>query len=214
LGQNIPDRLLAKEGGTAVETHAAGFSFLGLLTVAAAFASQARAAGEEKVPLMITGGHETDPRDRGRPVAVVAGALGVTADVFRKAFSQVRPAPVGTEPEPAQVRRNKEVLFGALKPYGVTNDELDRVSDFYRYVPGRGRLWPVKAAAGYALFKDGAFQSIAITDPGYGYNASPNVSVPGHPELSLKATLAFGRDLRKNGSIATIAQVKAEHPSR
>jgi hypothetical protein len=176
--------------------------------VAVAFGSQARAAGEEKIPLAITGGHETDPRDRGRPVALVAGALGVPPDVFRKAFSQVRPAPAGTEPKPEQVRRNKEVLLGALKPYGVTNEELDRVSDHYRYVPGRGKLWPVKAAAGYALFKDGAFHSIVITDPGSGYNAPPNVSVPGHPELTLKATLAFGRDLKKNGSIATIAPVK------
>jgi hypothetical protein len=195
-----------------VETHAAGFSFLGLLTIVAAFAAQARAAGAEKVPLVITGGHETDPRDRGRPVALVAGALAVPPDVFRKAFSQVRPAPAGTEPEPAQVRRNKEVLLGALKPYGVTNDELDRVSDFYRYVPGRGKLWPVKTAVGYALFKDGAFQSIVITDPGYGYNTPPNVSVPGHAELTFKATLAFGRDLKKNGSVATIAPVKSEGP--
>jgi hypothetical protein len=190
------------------------FSFLGLLTVAAAFAVQARAAGEEKIPLVITGGHETDPRDRGRPVALVAGALGVSQDVFRKAFSQVRPAPAGTRPEPEQVRRNKEVLLGALRPYGVTNEELDRVSDYYRYVPGRGKLWPVKAVDGYALFKDGAFDSIVITDPGSGYNAPPNVSVPGHPELILKATLAFGRDLKKNGSIATIAPLKSQSGSR
>jgi hypothetical protein len=196
------------------QIHAAGFSFLGLLTIVAAFAAQARAAGEEKVPIVITGGHETDPRDRGRPVALVAAALGVPPDVFRKAFSQVRPAPAGTEPEPAQVRRNKEVLLGALKPYGVTNDELDRVSDYYRYVPGRGTLWPVKAAAGYALFKDGVYQSIVITDPGSGYNAPPNVSVPGHPDLTLKATLAFGRVLKKNGSVATIAPVKSEGGSR
>jgi hypothetical protein len=179
-------------------------SFLGLAMVAAAFGAQARAAGEEKVPLVITGGHETDPRDRGRPVALVAGALGVSQDVFRKAFSQVRPAPAGTEPTPEQKRQNKDVLLGALKPYGVTNEELDRVSDFYRYVPGRGKLWPVKAAAGHGLFKEGVLSSIVITDAGSGYNSEPSVSVAGHPELTLKATLAFGRDLKKNGSIATV----------
>jgi hypothetical protein len=200
--------------GEVVEIHLASVSFLGLLTIVATFAAQADAAGEEKLPLVITGGHETDPRDRGRPVALVAGALGVPPDIFRKAFSQVRPAPTGTEPDRAQVRRNKEVLLRVLKPYGVTNDELDRVSDYYRYFPGRGKLWPVKAAAGYALFKDGAYQSIVITDPGSGYNAPPNVSVPGHPELTLKATLALGRDLKKNGSIATIAPVKAESGPR
>src|SRR5262245_15048144 len=107
-----------------------------------------------KVPLTITGGHETDPRDRGRPVALVAGGLGVSPEVFRSAFSKVKPAPAGTEPDREQVRQNKAVLLSALTPHGVTNEELNRVSDFYRYVPGRGKLWPVKAAAGYARIKD------------------------------------------------------------
>lgn len=160
--------------------------------------------GEERVPLVIRGGHDTDPRDRGRPVALVAGALGVTPEVFRDAFSRVRPAPAGTAPDGAQVRRNKDVLLAALGPYGITNDQLDRVSDHYRYNPGRGEMWPVRAAAGHAVFKDGAFTSVALTDPGSGYSSPPAVSVPGHPELVLRANLGFSRDLRKNGSIVSL----------
>jgi hypothetical protein len=43
-------------------------------------------AAEAKVPVTFSGGHETDPQDRGRPVVLVAGALGVKPEVFRKAF--------------------------------------------------------------------------------------------------------------------------------
>ena len=93
-----------------------------------------------RVPVVFTGGHETDPRDRGRPVALVAAALGVPADVFREAFTHVRPAPAGTQPDPEAVRRNKDALMAALAPYGVTNDRLDAVSNHYRYVRSRGEL--------------------------------------------------------------------------
>jgi hypothetical protein len=183
------------------------FRSAGLATVVAAacgLQASARAAGEEKAPLVFTGGHETDPRDRGRPVALVAGALGVPPEVFREAFRKVRPAPAGKEPEPEQVRRNKQVLMEALGPHGVTNERLDEVSNYYRYVPGRGKLWPVKAAAGYAVIKDGKVTAVVIAEPGSGYNALPKVTVAGHPELSIKAALVFDRDLKKNGSIAAL----------
>src|ERR1051325_7086572 len=78
-----------------------------------------------RVPVVFSGGHETDPRDHGRPVVLVAGALGVQPQVFRDAFSHVRPAPRGTEPDPRQVRENKAALMSALGRYGVTNDRLD-----------------------------------------------------------------------------------------
>src|SRR5689334_10813701 len=47
----------------------------------------------------LTGGHDTDPRDKGRPVVLVAAGLGVTPEVFRDAFSRVTPAPAGREPQ-------------------------------------------------------------------------------------------------------------------
>jgi hypothetical protein len=168
----------------------------------------------EKVPLKITGGDATEPRDHGRPVALVAGALKVAPDVFRSAFRQVKPAPAGTEPDPAQVRRNKSVLMAALSRYGVTNDELDRVSNFYRYIPGNGRKWPTKAAAGYAVIKDGTVASVVITDPGYGYNSLPNVAVPGHANVNLEVRLAFDNDLKKNGSVAAITPTNGRRKAR
>jgi hypothetical protein len=182
--------------------------------VAATFSPQAGAAAEEKVQLVTTGGHGTDARDRGRPVALVAGALGVSPDVFRSAFSRVKPAAAGTEPEPAQVQRNKAVLLGALAPYGVTNDELDRVSNAYRYPPGRGKLWPVEAAAGYAMIKEGTVASVVITHPGSGYNSPPTISLPGHPELAFEANLVFDRDVKKNGSISSITPARTRGKSR
>ena len=51
---------------------------------------------ESRVPLMFSGGYETDPG--GRPVALIAGALRVPPDVFREAFRDVRPARGGEAP--------------------------------------------------------------------------------------------------------------------
>src|SRR6059058_3191920 len=80
------------------------------------------APGDRQVPVTFTGGFDTDPRDHGRPVILVASALGVTADVFRDALSHVTPAADGRAPEPEQVRKNKRALLDALSKYGVTND--------------------------------------------------------------------------------------------
>ena len=82
--------------------------------------------------VVFTGGYETDLRDHGRPVALIAAALGVEPEVFRQAFSNVKPARGGA-PSAARVRANKEVLMSALGKQGITNDRLDTVSNYYRY---------------------------------------------------------------------------------
>jgi hypothetical protein len=168
-------------------------------------AGRVTASDEEKIRLTLSGGHVTDARDRGRPVVLIAHALGVTPDVFRDAFSHVHPAPRGVDPDPAEVRRNKAALLGALASYGVTNDLLDRVSDYYRYPPGSDRLWPTKPATAYVTMTGGAVGAVTVVEPGSGYSSLPEVLVPGHPEIALKATLAFGRDLGKNGAVASIS---------
>src|SRR6476646_5723851 len=106
-------------------------------------------AGETKAPVVFSGGHETDPKDRGRPVVLIAAALGVKTEVFRDAFSGVRPAKDG-KPSKEEAERNKDVLRRALKPHGVTNGRLDEVFDYYRYKPGKGKLWKTTPAKAYA----------------------------------------------------------------
>ena len=46
----------------------------------------------KRIELNFTGGYDTDPRDHGRPVVLVAAGLGVAPEVFREAFSHVHPA--------------------------------------------------------------------------------------------------------------------------
>ncbi len=161
----------------------------------------------DAVQLAVTfsGGHETDPRDRGRPVILVASALGVPADVFRETFSHVRPAPAGQSPEPDQVRKNKETLLSGLSPYGVTNDRLDEVSNYYRYNRSRGEMWRHTPATAVALVRDGVVTGFTVTNAGAGYSSTPEATVTGRPDLKLKVTLFFGTDLSKNGSIENIA---------
>lgn len=161
--------------------------------------------GVTKIPVVFSGGHDTVGVDRGRPVVLIAAALGVPDEVFREAFSHVRPASGGREPEPAQVRANKNALMTALGKYGITNDRLDEVSNFYRYPPGRDGLWRTKPAAANALVKDGAVIGYEVVDGGSGYSSAPTITVPGIKTGNVKVTLSYGKDLATNGSVSTIA---------
>lgn len=159
----------------------------------------------ERVELKITGGHETDPRDRGRPVVLVAAGLGVPEDVFREAFSHVKPAPAGERPTEERARENKAALMKALAKYGVTNERLDEVSNYYRYRREREELWKHKAADGYATIENGKVTGIVITEPGAGYSSTPTITVSGHDDVRVKVTVAYEKELAKNGHIASAA---------
>ena len=167
-------------------------------------ATTAPSTQTSKFLLTFTGGYETDPQDRGRPVILVAAGLGVAPEVFRNAFSHVTPAAAGREPDPAQVRRNKEALLRSLSQYGVTNDLLDKVSNHYRYNRGKGETWRHTPATAYATIRNGVITEIVITNPGAGYSSPPKVSISDMPNVNLKATLSFSADLDKNGSIKDI----------
>jgi hypothetical protein len=148
------------------------------------------AAGVHHDPtITLTGGHGTDHRDHGRPIALIAAGLGVTPEVFREAFSHVKPAPAGLD---------------ALGKYGVTNDDLDRVSNYYRYNRSRGEIWPTKPAVISAKVSNGVVTGFIITDGGAGFSSPPAVTVEGYPYLVTTVTLAFGKDLHKNGSISAV----------
>jgi hypothetical protein len=161
--------------------------------------------GTTQVAVVFSGGYETDPRDRGRPVILIAAALNVSADIFREAFSHVKPAPAGQQPDPDQVRKNKEALMNALEPYGVTDDRLNTVSNYYRYNRSRGEMWRTTPAAAMAVVRNGVVTGVVITNPGSGYSSPPVVSVPGMPQLTITVKLSYGTDFTKNGSIQEIA---------
>ena len=156
-----------------------------------------------KVPLTFSGGHDTDPQDHGRPVVLVAAGLGVKPEVFREAFRGVTPARDG-KPSPEQQRNNKEALMKVLKPLGVTNDRLDEVSNYYRYQPQRGELWKMTPAEGHAVVENGKIKRIVVTEPGSGYSSPPQATVQGMETTTLKVTLHFDKDLKKNGSVERI----------
>ncbi len=155
------------------------------------------------------GGYETDPRDRGRPVVLIAAALGVKSQVFRDAFSGVTPAQNG-KPTEDHARANKQVLLAALGPHGITNERLDEVSNFYRYQPQDGGIWRHSPAKATAIVEDGKVTGFNIADAGYGYSTAPTVSVSGFPNLKVKVTLGFSTELMKNGCLTTIEIVAAK----
>src|SRR3954451_20959339 len=143
--------------------------FIALLGVMLSSVTQ---ASETKIPVTFSGGHETDPKDHGRPVVLVAAALDVKPEVFRKAFSGVTPAR-GRGPTGDEARRNKEALMKVLGPYKVTNDRLDEVSDYYRYRPQASELWPTKPAKAYSIVDGGRIKKVIVTEPGAGYSSPP-----------------------------------------
>jgi hypothetical protein len=156
-----------------------------------------------RTPVVFTGGHDTDPRDGGRPVALIAAALGVPPDVFRDAFSRVHPADPRVGPTGDEARQNKMVLMNALGKYGITNERLDEVSNYYRYVRSRGELWTNREAKANALVKNGAITGYEIIDGGSGYT-SPVVTAPGAKGEPVKAQLSFGKNLETNGAVSAI----------
>ncbi len=177
-------------------------------------ASDVRAAdslpdGVQRVPVTLSGGHETEKVDHGRPVKLIAAALGVKDQVFRDAFSNVHPAQPGSGgPTETEARANKAVLMKALAPYGITNERLDEVSNYYRYRPGGNRLWRHQDATAVALVKDGKVIGYEVTDGGSGYTSPPTVSVPGIQNTPAKVELAYGKDFKTNGSITAITLPK------
>jgi hypothetical protein len=189
---------------------------LATLTTAAALAGLALAIGAQDTPaaskrssaVKITGGHATNPHDKGRPVVLVAAGLGVPTEVFRKAFDGVTPAGAGQEPDPAQVQANKAALLKVLAPYGVTNELLDTVSNYYRYDGSAGEVWQQSAASAKALVRNGKVVSVRIVTAGAGYSSTPHVTIPGYPKVRVRATISYGKDLATNGSVSRLTIVK------
>ncbi|BBO32446.1 hypothetical protein [Lacipirellula parvula] len=161
------------------------------------------AAEETRVPVKFAGGHDISKKDFGRPIPLIAAALGVKPEVFRKAFSGVTPAR-GRGPSGAEARKNKEALLSVLGPHGVTNERLDEVSDYYRFRPQEDELWPVKAAKAEAIVEDGQIKRIVVTEPGHGYSTPPRASVKGFSDAKLHVELAFSKTLKKNGAVKAI----------
>jgi hypothetical protein len=182
-----------------------------LLVGSASWALMSQAAPDRdpnRVKVVFAGGYDTDERDRGRPVVLIAGALGVPPEVFREAFTHVHPAPAGQEPDAEQVHRNKDELLKALTPYGVTNERLDEVSNYYRYNRGRGEMWPTQQPVAYARVKNGKVASFEIENGGAGLSSAPTVKVPGFEGATGKVELAYGKNFDKNGSVAAITLAK------
>jgi hypothetical protein len=154
----------------------------------------------------ISGGFDTDPVDHGRPVVLIAAALGVPTEVFREAFSGVTPAGLDRAPTAEEAQRNKAALLNVLAPYGITNDRLDEVSDYYRYNGKGGGIWKTTPATVTPVITDGKVTGVTITNPGAGYSSAPTVTITG-PDgtVTAKATIAYTKDFGTNGSLSSIS---------
>jgi hypothetical protein len=156
-----------------------------------------------KAPIELTGGHEIGKNDFGRPVVLMAAALGVTPEQFREAFGSVRPAR-GRGPTAEEQRKNKEALMRVLAPLGVTNERIDEVANYYRFRPQDGELWPTEEAEAYAEVKDGKIVRVVVTAAGSGYSSPPMVRVEGYEKAKLTARLLLSEELEENGGLAAV----------
>lgn len=172
-------------------------------TTAPSTAVDAVSTVQDGVTVTVSGGFDTDPVDGGRPVVLIAAALGVPTETFRTAFSGVNPADPGTGPTGDEAQANKAALLSVLGPLGISNDQLDDVSDHYRYNGSAGESWPLRPATATAEVTDGVVTGITITDPGVGYTSTPTITVSG-AAVTATATVSYGTDLDTNGSLAAI----------
>ncbi|WP_409345388.1 hypothetical protein [Paenibacillus sp. MBLB4367] len=156
--------------------------------------------------IVISGGYDTDLQDHGRPIALIAAALGVKPEVFRQAFSGVTPAGAGSSgPTSEQAQSNKAALMKVLAPYGITNERLDEVSNYYRYNGVKGEVWKRTPAALATTTKDGVVTGVTIKHAGSGYSSAPTIKITGpNGEITAIATIAYTTDFKTNGSIASI----------
>ena len=100
--------------------------------------------------------------------------------------------------------------MNALGKFGIDNDRLDAVSNFYRYPPGSRNLWKNQPATASALVKEGSIIGYEITNGGYGYTKSPIVTVPGMASATAKVEIAYGKDMATNGTVSVITMVNAQ----
>ncbi|OAS19729.1 hypothetical protein [Paenibacillus oryzisoli] len=155
--------------------------------------------------VVIRGGLNTDPQDKGRPVVLIAAALGVPTEVFREAFSGVTPSGLDSQPSHELAQRNKAALMKVLSPYGITNERLDEVSNFYRYNGNRTATWQKTPATATAIVTDGVVTGVTITNPGAGYSSTPTVTITGPTgTVTAKAVVTNTQDFKTNGSITSI----------
>lgn len=181
------------------------FATLSVLLVAGCFSvpEAEETDGPQRGDIIFAGGFATDPEDEGRPVALIAAALDIEPQVFRAAFKNVVPAKDG-EPSEAEKKANKKALLDALREHGVTNEQLDKVSDFYRYRPQAGEIWEHRMPKAKATVRNKQVQKIVVSDAGFGLNSIPTATIHGYEKIPLKVELKQSTDLDKNGSVKVI----------
>ncbi|MCR9197095.1 MAG: hypothetical protein NXI04_00460 [Planctomycetaceae bacterium] len=159
--------------------------------------------------VILEGGNLTDHRDGGRPVALIAAALDVTPDVFREAFRNVQPSRLGP-PTAFRAQANKRVLMDALSRWGVTNDRLDEVSDYYRYRPEQGEFWPHEPARARAVIEDGQVTGIELLAAGHGYLSAPRVTIIGFEDVRVDVQIGYSTQFARNGRVASLQIADAQ----
>jgi len=153
--------------------------------------------------ITISGGHETDDIDAGRPVFLIGSMLGITGEQFRDAFSYVTPEENGhLNDETAQA--NKVKLLAQLEPYGITNDEINSVTDYYRYYPGDINIWPYAHVVLDATISNGTVTSFKVISGGHGYTSNVTIVVDGYGNIPVNAIISYTDSFETNGAIDTI----------
>lgn len=174
-----------------------------VLAASACTASSRAPGASHVVAVTLTGGFEIGANDYGRPVPLYASMLGVTPDVFRRAFSGVHPD-AAHDPTSAQQQDNKTALMSVLAAYHVSNDQLDRVANYYRFNSAAGQTWPHRQARVEAVVTNGTVTSVRVLDGGAGYTAAPTVVIKDLPSVTAVAHVVFTTDFATNGHIAAI----------
>jgi hypothetical protein len=64
------------------------------------------------------------------------------------------------------------------------------------------------------VIEDGKVKKVVVTEAGSGYSSPPKVTIKGMDKVTLKATLHFDKELKKNGSVESVEVVESPKSER
>ena len=99
--------------------------------------------GITKAAVTFSGGHDIGPGDFGRPVTLMAAALGWPGRV--SPGLKRREAGTRAGAEGGRAAGEQRALMKVCAQ-GRANERMDEVADYYRFRPERGELWPTRGA--------------------------------------------------------------------
>jgi len=149
----------------------------------------------EGVMVTVSGGHEIPDTDKGQPLELIGGLLGITGAQARDSFYY-------PFPKDGNLNDWNALFLEQLEYYGLRVDELDIA--LIRYLPTTEGVWNYTHADLRAIIENNVVVGFEIIDGGRGYTSQPTITVEGYDDVGVEMTISYTKDFETNGAITDI----------